>query len=171
VLRLALWARCFKAGSASGQWKVPNLSDPVDRLGQNPLRSPSVFNFYRPGYVPPNTALARAGLVAPEFQITTESSVAGYVNFMQSVVATRVGLINSDLKPNYGAWLPRATDARALADEANAVLAAGQLGAARVQRIADAVQSQPAASTEDRVKRVQTAVLLTLVAPECITLK
>ena len=28
-------------------------SDPATRLGQSPLRSPSVFNFFRPGYVPP----------------------------------------------------------------------------------------------------------------------
>ncbi len=47
------------------------------------MRAPSVFNFYRPGYVPPSTAIAVRGMVAPEFQITTETSVAGYINFMQ----------------------------------------------------------------------------------------
>ncbi len=86
VLRLSQWARCFGATSASGNWLIRNLDSPSTSLGQQPLRAPSVFNFFRPGYVPPNTAIASAGLVAPEFQITGETSVAGYTNFMQGVI-------------------------------------------------------------------------------------
>jgi hypothetical protein len=40
------------------------------------LRSPSVFNFFRPGYVPPNTRIGQQELVAPEFQIANESPPA-----------------------------------------------------------------------------------------------
>ena len=72
--------------SARGTWKIDNLSDPATRLGQSPLRSGSVFNFFRPGYVPPSTPLATTGQVAPEFQIVTETSVSGYLNFMQNVI-------------------------------------------------------------------------------------
>ena len=86
VVRLANWARCFKATSASGNWTIRNLDSAATSLGQQPWRSPSVFNFFRPGYVPPNTAIAAAGLVAPEFQLIGETSVAGYTNYMQSVV-------------------------------------------------------------------------------------
>ena len=50
-------------------------------LGQSPLRSPSVFNFFRPGYVPPNTAIATAGKQAPEFQLHNESSTVGLYQF------------------------------------------------------------------------------------------
>ena len=41
----------------------PATSEPAGSdtaLGQSALRSPSVFNFFRPGYVPPNTAIATA---------------------------------------------------------------------------------------------------------------
>ncbi|MEO0501213.1 MAG: DUF1800 family protein, partial [Pseudomonadota bacterium] len=58
MLRLIQWGRTFKANSPSGEWLVADLSDSATRLGQSPMRSPSVFNFYRPGYVPPNTAIA-----------------------------------------------------------------------------------------------------------------
>lgn len=59
-------------------------------------RSGSVFNFFRPGYSPPNTAISNAGLLAPEFQITNELSVVAYVNYMQTVVSNTVGDIRAD---------------------------------------------------------------------------
>jgi len=171
VLRFTQWARAANAASASGQWRLGNLSDPATRLGQSPLHSPSVFNFYRPGYVPPNTALATAAEVAPEFQITTESSVAGYLNFMQSAIGTTNGVSGSDVRPDYSAWLALAPDAAALADEANLVLASGQLVAARVTLIRDALATMPAATATDQQRRVQAAMLLTLAAPDYLALK
>jgi uncharacterized protein (DUF1800 family) len=48
-------------------------------FGQWPLSSPSVFNFYRPTYAPAG-ALRNAGLVAPEFQITHEYTIAATHN-------------------------------------------------------------------------------------------
>jgi uncharacterized protein (DUF1800 family) len=171
VLRFTQWARASKASSASGQWKLGNLSDPAARLGQSPLRSPSVFNFYRPGYVPPNTAIATASRVAPEFQITTESSVAGYLNFMQNAIATTSGVNGTDIVPDYGAWLTLAGDPAALTDQANVVLAAGQLPAARVTLIRDAIAAMASASDTDKRRRVQAALLLTLAAPDYLAMK
>ena len=60
MLRLVQWARTFGVGSTAGTWKIGDLSEPDQPLGQSPLRSPSVFNFFRPGYVPPSTAIASA---------------------------------------------------------------------------------------------------------------
>ena len=175
VLRFTQWARAANVASASGQWRLGNLSDPATRLGQSPLHSPSVFNFYRPGYVPPNTALASAAEVAPEFQITTESSVAGYLNFMQSAIGitstATSGVTGSDVRPDYSTWLALAPDAAALADEANLVLASGQLVAARVALVRDALAAMPAVSAIDQQRRVQAAMLLTLAAPDYLALK
>ncbi|HET9978423.1 MAG TPA: DUF1800 family protein, partial [Burkholderiaceae bacterium] len=41
VLRFAQWARAARVGSASGLWRLGNLSDPATRLGQSPLHSAS----------------------------------------------------------------------------------------------------------------------------------
>ena len=171
VLRFTQWARASAVASPSGQWRLGNLSDPATRLGQSPLHSPSVFNFYRPGYVPPGTPIAGATLVAPEFQITTETSVAGYLNFMQVAVASSSGIAGSDLRPDYTLWLALAGDAAALAAEANLVLAAGQLAPANVAAIRDAVAAMPSGTDAQRLSRVHAALLLTLAAPEFLVLK
>lgn len=91
VLRLTALLRAFGATSDSGRWLVGSTDDAGTQLGQTPLRSPSVFNFYRPGYVPPNSELGAAGLAAPEMQITHETSVAGYANYMRSALQSGVG--------------------------------------------------------------------------------
>lgn len=48
--------------------------------------SPSVFNFYRPGYVPPRTLSGEAGLTVPEFQLFDTTFFLGYSNFMLDFV-------------------------------------------------------------------------------------
>ncbi len=48
-------------------------------LGQSPLKAPSVFNWFLPGYKP-GGLIASYGKVAPEFQIATESSVFQNIN-------------------------------------------------------------------------------------------
>ena len=46
--------------------------------------APTVFNFFRPGYVPSGKGLSDAGLVVPEMQLTHELSVAGYMNYIRA---------------------------------------------------------------------------------------
>jgi uncharacterized protein (DUF1800 family) len=167
VLRLAAWARAFKADSIANNWTVGNTSDPATRLGQSPLRSGSVFNFFRPGYVPPNSPIGNAGLVAPEFQITNESSVVGYVNYMQSVVKNGAG----DVKADYASLMPLADNAQALLDELNLLLAAGQLSPATLALMQGAIGSMAAGTDPARLNRIYAALLLVLAAPEFVIQK
>lgn len=167
VLRFLAWARAFKVDSPSNTWPIPNTSDPGTRLGQSPGRSPSVFNFFRPGYVPPNSPIGASALVAPEFQITNESSVVGYVNYMQRALSVGVG----DVRADYGAVLPLATDAQALLDELNLVLAAGQLSAATLSSLKTALESIDASTETGRANRLYAALTLVLACPEFITQK
>jgi hypothetical protein len=61
--------------SADGQWALTGAT--VQELtSQFPLAAPSVFNFYQPDYGPPGP-VAEVGLVAPEFQITNDSTSGG----------------------------------------------------------------------------------------------
>ncbi len=167
MLRFAGWARAYNVVSPSGTWAVGNTSDPAKGLAQSPLRSPSVFNFFRPGYVPPNSPLGTAALVAPEFQIANESSVVGCINFMQRAVAGQLG----DLTPDYTSLLALADDATALIAEINLVLAANQLGAATAATLAAAVQTLPAGTDALRRTRINAALVLVLAAPEYIVQK
>jgi uncharacterized protein (DUF1800 family) len=190
MLRLVQWGRTFGATSALGSWKVGDLSNPATQLGQSPLRSPSVFNFFRPGYVPPATQMAASGAAAPEFQIVTESSVAGYLNYMQNVIRNGIYVNDPDLpnnvngsknpkngfdiKASYTAELTLAADARALVARVNLLLCAGQLPAKLQAQMVEALNATPlnANSTVDkRLDRVAAAVLLTMAAPQYLVQK
>ena len=162
ILRFAAWARAYNASSPSDAWAIGNTTDPSTRLGQSPLRSPSVFNFFRPGYVPP-----ALGVVAPEFQIVNESSVVGYVNYMQSAISKGVG----DVKADYSTLLPLADNVPALVDEINLVLAAGQLSADSVGLIRNAVAGMATGTDAARANRIYAALTLVMAAPEFIVQK
>jgi hypothetical protein len=167
LMRLTGWARAFGATSPSNAWAIGDTSSQANRLGQSKGRSPSVFNFFRPGYTPPNTAIATAGLVAPEFQITNEQTVVAYVNYMQSLIVNGAG----DFRADYGAILALAGDSAALVDEVNLLIAAGQLSSATVSSIRAAVDSIAATGTAGPANRVYTAILLTLASPDYLTFR
>ena len=167
MLRFAAWARAWNVSSPSDAWAVGNTSDAATRLGQSPLRSGSVFNFFRPGYVPPNSAIASAGLVAPEFQITNESSVVGAVNFMQRAISGGQG----DLAADYASLLALADDAVALVAETNLVLAAGQLSPSTMATISNAVATMPGGTDPNRLKRIYASLTLVVAAPDFVVLK
>lgn len=167
ILRLTAWARAFNLTSPGNTWALGNTSDAASRLGQSPARSPSVFNFFRPGYVPPNSAIGSAGMVAPEFQITNESSVVGYLNYMQGLFSKGSG----DMKADYSAVMPMADASQTLVDELNLVLAAGQLSTATVALIKGALDTMPAGTDAARLNRIYAALVLVYASPEFIVQK
>ncbi|WP_294047773.1 DUF1800 domain-containing protein [Sphingomonas sp.] len=167
ILRLTGWARAFNVASPANTWPFGDTSSQSSRIGQSPGRSPTVFNFFRPGYSPPATAISAAGLVAPEFQITNEQSVVGYINYFQSVIANGSG----DAKPDYTAILTKASDSAALIAEVNTMLAAGQLSSATVTSIKSAIDSVSATATNGPINRVGIAILLTMASPDYLTVK
>ena len=168
VVRFLNWARGWAATSAGGAWNIGDLSSAADGLGQSPMHSPSVFNFFRPGYVPTNSDLGKYNLNGPEFQITNESTVSGYVNFMQSAVS---GQILTDLKPNYGTLTAIAANSAALLDEINLVLAGGELSAATLATLKAAVDTISADNDTGKLNRVYAALTLVLASPEYIVQK
>jgi hypothetical protein len=178
MLRLVQWVRTFGVTSASGAWKVSDQSNPGTNLGQSPLRSGSVFNFFRPGYVPPATALS-AGAVAPEFQLVNESSVGGYINFMRNTIDS--GLNSQDIKAAYAteigwAMRPTRTSPSDLVNRLNLLLCGGQLSPSNALLITNAVGAMaPTGSNapggNDLRNRVCAAVLLVMASAEYLAQK
>lgn len=82
VLRFTTLARALDVTSTGTPWAVSSYADSATELGQQPFESLSVFNFYRPGYVPPQSALGDAGLAAPEVQIANETTMIAWANFV-----------------------------------------------------------------------------------------
>ena len=180
VLRLSAFLRAYNFGSDSGDFRVGNTDNPGTALGQTPLRSPSVFNFYRPGYVAPGTQATAAGLVVPEMQIVHETTVAGYANFMRDNVASGVGSFNAalnrrEMQGNFTTELALAATPTELVALTNRKLMFGSMPAALATEIEGAVASIaiPAATGSNQAAidaarrgRVNTAIFLTLVSPE-----
>lgn len=162
MLRLVQWARTFKATSTGGKFTIGDTSDAATRLGQSPLRSPSVFNFFDPAYTPPGSPIATRALVAPEMQIVNESTVAGYLNYMQRVIATGAG----DVVADYSTEVALAADPAALTDRINLLMAAGQLSQTTVAAIRTAVAAIPATTATGPANRVGLAIFLAMASPE-----
>lgn len=172
MVRLVQWGRTFGVTSADGKWLLGNLSDASSALGQSPLRSPSVFNFFRPGYVPPGTAMAFTGRSAPEFQITDENSVAGYANFMRDMIAYGRGSEASKIKvTQYTRQLQLVGDTAKLVDHLNLVLAAGQLSADTCSRLGDALATIKTTNDAGKNNRVWAGILMVMCCPEYLVQK
>jgi uncharacterized protein (DUF1800 family) len=175
ILRMANWMRAFNVRSASGNFLLGTTDDAATSLGQTVMRSPSVFNFYRPGYVPPNTAIADAGLVAPEMQIIHESAVIGYSNYMRSVVQSGAGSNSPrDIQPDYSAEIALADRPDSLVNRMDLLLTFGTMSSATKTIIRDAIATVPlptSSQTTARTNRVWLAVLFTLSAPDFLVQK
>ena len=182
VLKLSAFLRAFGFSSDSGAYRVGNTDNAGTALGQTPMRSPSVFNFYRPGYVPPGTEAAAAALAVPEMQIAHETTAAGYVNYMRDNIAQGVGQWNSstnrrDLQADFSAEVALAEQTDALVERINARLLLGTMPADLKTEIQGAIDKMaiPALKSNgsnqkqvDDAKRarVNAAIFLAVISPE-----
>lgn len=81
-LRCVNVARAFNAASAEGWYYLDAFA--LDHV-EEPMKAPSVFNFYLPTYSPPGP-LTQGGLVAPELQIINASSGVTAPNYFWNAI-------------------------------------------------------------------------------------
>jgi len=206
VLRITALLRAFKirsstlnrassANDAPGTTRVPYVtlditSDATTSLGQTPLYAPSVFNFFRPGYTPPNPGSSTPVThVAPEMQITSETSVTAYANFVLDALNKGAGPVvplaigtERDIQFDLSEQLALAYDVNNLVQHVADRLLGGTMSdnlkallSTTLQTIPvpalDATGSNGQVINEALTKRVQTAILLVAVSPEFILIK
>ena len=194
VLRFTHLMRALEASSRTGYWGI-GRTDVPGNLNQTAMRAPSVFNFYRPGYSPAGTPVARAGLVAPEMQITQESSVAGYADYLDRFVGgTSIYIVGlgdmiphpdgerhsggqaREIKFNIEPLIAKAKDVDQLLDEINVLFLNGQMQSDTRSIIHRAVsEAVPKRNNDDmrRVyrERVSLALYLALLSTDYLVLK
>ncbi|MBA3479816.1 MAG: DUF1800 domain-containing protein [Lautropia sp.] len=176
LLRMTALMRAANATSTSGQFQIHNTDDPGTSLGQTAMRSPSVFNFWRPGYTPPNSELAAGGLVAPELQAANESSVAGYLNAVQSAIQNGFGNSN-DVKLDLTELQALAGDVDLLLARVELLLTSGKYRPETRTRIRDVVGSVVVPAVGEtgianaRRDRARLALFLTVASPEFLAQK
>lgn len=167
VLRFAQILRALNARSASGGNRIHDLDSADEALGQSPLLAPSVFNFYAPDYSPPGP-LAAAGLVAPEFQITNETTLVGSLNFIAKLLRKgHYGWGDAKLLLDDGPLLRLAEgDGARLIDRLDLLLCDLQMSAGTRQRLAGLLAAMPVKSSEQRLQRVRAALILAAISPD-----
>ncbi|MEY2532065.1 MAG: hypothetical protein QOI96_2150, partial [Verrucomicrobiota bacterium] len=167
VVRYANLLRAFHASAASG---IYYFTWPQDSLGQIPLDSPTVFNFFEPNYVQPG-AIAAAGLVSPEFQITTDTTVVTSINYMRSLIYQNPDpMYPEDIVLN---WTPTqlalGDTPSALVDSLNTLLMSGQMPSAMrtaiITRVGQLSATNPDVNTA-RLSRVRAATYLIIASPQ-----
>ena len=170
MIRYTNWARAFTAQSRNGVFNLGSTEDPIYGLGQMSLRSPSVFNWFAPGYVPPGTSIEQAGLLAPEMEMTDVSTVVGYLNFMQNAIASD-SKNGPDVFSSYSTEIGLAATPDALLDRINLLLLAGRMDSTLRETILSAVNSIAIPATDQNAislalaNRVRLAIYLTMASP------
>ncbi len=171
LIRYTEWARAFTAQSRTGSYAIGTTEDPIYGLGEMTLRSPSVFNWFAPGYVPPNTSISAAGLGAPEMEMTNVSSVVGYINYMQDAIGA-TATAGPDLFSSYATEMSLASTPDQLLDRINLLLMAGQMSSTLYNQILSAVESIQIPTGDQNainaalLNRAQTAIYLTMASPD-----
>ena len=168
VLRFSHLLRAFNYTCPCGTYPIYWMDSPEWAIGQNPLRSPTVFNFFEPGYSPPGK-LAAAGLNSPEFQITTETSVIGISDFFHYVV--REGFkweTGKPLTPDYTAVAALAGTPAQLIDHLDLVLTAGGMSSALKTKLVTEIGRL---RSNDPVNRATMAIHLILTSPDYVVQK
>lgn len=170
IVRITQLIRTTETTTSDKDWAIGNTNDPSTRLEQMPLEAPSVFNFFLPDYSRPKSNIDALDLVAPEFQIVDELSVASYLNTIGSLLSNGLG----GFKPTLSALAGLATDSKALVDWINLRLTANQLSASTVATIRGAVDALKVTATATPAKQseaLQTALFLAMASSDYLVQK
>ncbi len=163
LLRLTQLWKAYDATSASGRYP---FGFAYVLLGQGPLQSPSVFNFFSPSYAPPGE-IRDSSLVAPELEIATEYLNTQLTNFFFFQVFARnqtsTELQEDDVFINFEEEMALAGDADALIDRVAGKLLGGQISDTLRQEIVGMLARIP--ETDTAIRAAET-IYFVVTSPE-----
>jgi hypothetical protein len=134
------------------------LADRTKAMGQDVHNSPSVFNYYRPGFIIPSTTL-----LGPEFTIQTSSAAINRANFLNTMVFSRIGTppdgTAMDLSGLQAMAAGDSTGATVV-DYLNKLLMHGSMSTGMRTKVLQTIQALPNATAADQLKRARWALYL-----------
>lgn len=192
VIRLTNWARMFNANAQNPEY-APELFQlgEISALSQKPYGARSVFNFYRPGYVPPATLAGARDMTVPEMQLVNATSIPGYINvigeyifrqeadedflqelqdeFNESDIDVDVAKAKTTFVPDYSALHSIAMSNDALIERLDDMLLYGTMSETTKGNIAYALEHESFEEFEDTEivdEKVRYAVWLIMTSPD-----
>jgi hypothetical protein len=191
ILRLLQWFRAFDVENLDYLTEISILNNTWG--GQKYFEADSVFNFYRPGYVPPGTESSELNMTVPEMQIVTSTNIRSYMDMATDLVFERLSVdscpkntvkefawngpkpcevsdeVGPRLQPDYSNELELADNPVALVDHLNIKLTGEGMSDLTKLDIVEAVSmisiNDPDTSADMRRKRVQLAIFMTMTSP------
>jgi uncharacterized protein (DUF1800 family) len=120
-------------------------------MGENVLDTPSVFNFFSPSYVIPQTTS-----YGPEFQILTTSTALYRANWTNNFVFNTIA---GDTTVDYSSWAQQASNPSAMLDSLNTLMLHGTMSSDMKTSILTAVQASYGGSANPKLE-AQTSIYL-----------
>ncbi len=149
--------RAFNPRSADGTTTSDGYLNPQSStLGMDVFRPASVFSYFPPGYVVPETG----GKGGPEFGILTTSTALRRANFVNTMVFSRIAVGTNAPRGtslDFSAMQALANDPPGMVGELNMLLMHSTMSAEMRQSIINAVNAVPSSNP---LKRARTAVYL-----------
>ncbi|CAN5611676.1 hypothetical protein BH20VER1_BH20VER1_09000 [soil metagenome] len=160
IVRVTHLLRAFSASTPTGTFTITGAGN----LGQTPLRSPTVFNFFSPDYQAPGP-IAAARLKSPEFEITTETTVVTIANFLRTAINAGIGPVENRTTLDLTYERSIAGNPAQLVDHLDRLLMNGAMSAAMRAIVVGAVEQTAASNPTERVR---TAIYLIVNSPEYV---
>lgn len=165
IVKVASLMRALQCKPQSGYYRLGTLQNDEYDIGQPPLMSNSVFNFFQPDFSP-NGELAEASLSAPEYQITNNNTLVGYLNVVHSVLDFGLYTNDDTIKCSYAGYTSLAQDPVQLARKLSAVFTGSQLTPATEKMVSDAVATIAPSNATALQNRVKAATMLIMASPD-----
>ena len=181
MLRLTTMARAFEAGADTPalhdltgiQFWSPRKTTVFGEFLEYPNESPSVFNFYEPGYSRPGE-IRDLGLLSPEFQIMNALTATTLPNRMWWFIENGLHDGNPAVTPEFKLQLDPvrtlSVDTDALIDRLNLLFCHGTLSPAGRAEMKAAIDYY-AATDPNWLDRTELAIYLALISPDGAVLK
>jgi uncharacterized protein (DUF1800 family) len=164
LLRLTQLWRAYNGRAPNGSFRA--FGNPSGSLGQGPLQSASVFNFFGPDFAPAGE-IRNLGLVAPELEIATEYQNTQITNTFRTYTFGRntrsAGLAADAIVIDIEAEIAVATDAAALVTLVTDKLLGGEASSTLRAEMANLVGRY---ATTDAANRAAQAIYSVVTSPE-----
>lgn len=186
MMRYMQLLKAFNASNQSG--KMWSVGWRAEEMGQHPMASPTVFNFFLPTYAPAGP-ISDSSFVAPEFELLNSASSIKYINlisemcfgefYMESITMAHPDDIGTPwwdmtASPDDNVILDfeneislASNDVHAMVDRLNILLAGGTASSETISTISTLLDVESIAPAD----RVKVALYLLLISPDYIIQK
>ena len=167
VVRFGNLLRTFHATAASGRYRIGSLADALLGMNQQPLSSPTVFNFYGLDFSPQGPVGSR-NLRGPEFEIVTSASIVSTSNNSFATMNSGWGSGVDRLALDYASLAPFASNPQAIVDYLNLVMCNGAMTPATSAQLLKLIGLIPQSGDSWPIDRWKVAIWVVFNSPEYV---